>query len=639
MREGRKAKMSLSLSVACIIASSSCISCVASFGVVPENHGGRFAFSGAPSVQRTPLARIPPQHRPSLSLSLRMSNRGSDANGETNEIEFVKADDLEALQSLFSRECDEDGLMTKAAIEAVPAIAELVSEGDLLQEELDDIWSAAPKFPDADGGERIDVDSFVQIYRDIDDIFEDEDNDETDGSAAGAAAGAGADAESTTAGEAGTKDGDDATVDRDEAELELVFREICDESTGLATKEMLRQWSEADDLIKDGMLGEDEFAKIWDQTTKKPGAGDKVDVEGFLSFNVALDDLFVFEDDELADDPDSEDSAGDDDRKDETVAVEDKPVQAEPKPIIYGDDLPPGVLFAQIADENYLVGMDELERWGELQDMIAEEDLLPIELQNIFSEMPKAPGTKDKINEDGFTSLFEAIDDLFEDDDTDEDDANGDAELADMSISIKNNLLANIKEVSSDVDLLPCGLDCTEKEHERILEIISELEKQPSNFVLSKGGDIQPEDLNGNWDLLYTSSSAMKYNQGLSGIGGSFPNGKFGGVVQKLEATKYTSDTEYVERIEVNPGVDFDVTVTGDFKLKGTVNLFTGEPTTVLCIEPDKVEYGPTSTKADHWKSLGPLNLLDITYLDESLRVMRGSTSTSTFFVLKRRNS
>ena len=253
--------------------------------------------------------------------------------------------------------------------------------------------------------------------------------------------------------------------------------------------------------------------------------------------------------------------------------------------------------------------------------------------------MPKAPGTKDKINEDGFTSLFEAIDDLFEDDDTDEDDANGDAELADMSISIKNNLLANIKEVSSDVDLLPCGLDCTEKEHERILEIISELEKQPSNFVLSKGGDIQPEDLNGNWDLLYTSSSAMKYNQGLSGIGGSFPNGKFGGVVQKLEATKYTSDTEYVERIEVNPGVDFDVTVTGDFKLKGTVNLFTGEPTTVLCIEPDKVEYGPTSTKADHWKSLGPLNLLDITYLDESLRVMRGSTSTSTFFVLKRRNS
>ena len=123
--------MSLSLSVACIIASSSCISCVASFGVVPENHGGRFAFSGAPSVQRTPLARIPPHHRPSLSLSLRMSNRGSDANGETNEIEFVKADDLEALQSLFSRECDEDGLMT--ALDGPGAATEI----DDLDDEFD----------------------------------------------------------------------------------------------------------------------------------------------------------------------------------------------------------------------------------------------------------------------------------------------------------------------------------------------------------------------------------------------------------------------------------------------------------------------------------------------------------------------
>ena len=55
------------------------------------------------------------------------------------------------------------------------------TDDDLLPEEFDDIWERAPKFPDAaavekKGGERIDVDSFVQVYRDIDDLFETEDD-------------------------------------------------------------------------------------------------------------------------------------------------------------------------------------------------------------------------------------------------------------------------------------------------------------------------------------------------------------------------------------------------------------------------------------------------------------------------------
>lgn len=63
-----------------------------------------------------------------LSSSLRMSADGS------NYVEFVKADDLEALQALFAKECDADGLMTKASLEAIPAIAELlVSELALLR--------------------------------------------------------------------------------------------------------------------------------------------------------------------------------------------------------------------------------------------------------------------------------------------------------------------------------------------------------------------------------------------------------------------------------------------------------------------------------------------------------------------------
>ena len=144
-------------------------------------------------------------------------------------------------------------------------------------------------------------------------------------------------------------------------------------------------------------------------------------------------------------------------------------------------------------------------------------------------------------------------------------------------------------------------------------------------------------DLAGTWELLFSSSSAMKFNNGLSGLGGSIPNGRFTGVKQKLTATKFIRDLEYIERIEVNPSsASFDVQVTGNWDLRTSVSLFTGQPSIILNLEPDRVNYGPTSTRADHWKSLGPMNMLDVTYLDNDLRVMRGCTSTDSIFIWKR---
>ena len=97
------------------------------------------------------------------------------------------------------------------------------------------------------------------------------------------------------------------------------------------------------------------------------------------------------------------------------------------------------------------------------------------------------------------------------------------------------------------------------------------------------------------------------------------------------------SDVEYLERIIVKPGSNsFDVRVTGDWKVGSNFNMFTGEPTTTLSVEPLQVTYGPTSTRADHWKSLGPLNKLNIVYLDSDLRIMKGTTSTETVFIFKR---
>lgn len=102
---------------------------------------------------------------------------------------------------------------------------------------------------------------------------------------------------------------------------------------------------------------------------------------------------------------------------------------------------------------------------------------------------------------------------------------------------------------------------------------------------------------------------------------------------------RYLSDVEYIEQVIGKLGEQsYEVKITGDWDLRTEISLFTGKPSNVLSVIPDKVNYGPRSDKADHWKSLGPMNLLVLAYLDDDLRIMRGSTSTDTLFIFRRSN-
>lgn len=595
------------------------------------------ATAGTPAC-KSPLsswAFLPSEERLQLRSGLlvrKMASEGGASNDK--EVEYVEADDGEALQKLFAKQCDGDGLMTKSALRATPAIKELLDDGDLLSEELDDIWSAAPKFPDlqastSNAEDRIDVDSFIQVYRDIDDMFEEED----DGNNSNEAEEIPSDA-AVVSDKEKTDDEDitaDKTIAEDEEELEKAFETICD-GDSLVSREALRQWDEVKNLLEEGMLGEDEFNDIWDRTPKSLGSSDKlIDVDGFLSFNVALDDLFVFDDDEVENEIDDD---GSEDEGEE--AVEDTPQKEESseaaieRPMVVGDDLPPGVLFSALADEKYLVGMKELKRWGELQDMIAEGDLLPIELQNIYAEVPKVPGSKDKIDEDGFLALYEAIEALFEDEGDEEDEFEANA----ASPSVKPDLISFLLDIAEDETRIPCGLDCTEREERDIADLVASLEQESTNKVITQNGIIETKDLIGTWDLVYSSSATMKYNQGLSGLVGGVS--KFAGLKQKLEGTKYMSDAEYIETINIPGDNSFDVRVTGGWELRNSVSLFTGRPSTVLKVTPEMVYYGPTKQIADYWKSLGPMSSTDLTYLDDDLRIMRGTTSTDSIFILQR---
>jgi len=521
--------------------------------------------------------------------------------------------------------------MSKDQLTSVPSIKDMLSEGDLLSSELDEIWDAAPKFlpkssSDDDNVDRIDVDSFIQVYRDIDDLFEDEEELDDDALAAVSAALAAA-----------------ASSDGDEAELSQAFDTLTDNgsSSNTISFSQLRQWEEITSLINEGMLGEDEFKSLWESSGN---GGDEMDLERFLKFNAALDDLFVFEDDEVEEEEEEVDEISSEMTEDEEEEEEEEEVPQQ-LPMITETDLPPAVLFSQLANENYLVGQAELQRWGELQEMISDGDLSQEELDVLMERVGKAPGADMYLDEEGFCKLAEAIDDLFEevDDEAGEEPKQQQQQQPQADIrELKEELLElleDIDKIGEEEGRLLCGLDCNELEQERVLEVVGELEREPYNKVVavsaSGGGAVSQEALLGDWELLYSSSSTMKYNEGLSGLAGGLT--RFGGLKQKIIGTKYLSDVEYTEQVIGKVGgKSFEVKITGDWELKTEISLFTGKPANVLSVTPDSVVYGPRRDKADHWKSLGPMNMLLLSYIDEDLRIMRGNTSTDTLFIWKR---
>jgi len=75
-----------------------------------------FVVTASTAVLKIHAFRIQPQY---LTAS-------AAAEGANDDDGFVEAQDLEALQALFSKYCDKEGLMTKDAVQQTPLIAELL---------------------------------------------------------------------------------------------------------------------------------------------------------------------------------------------------------------------------------------------------------------------------------------------------------------------------------------------------------------------------------------------------------------------------------------------------------------------------------------------------------------------------------
>jgi hypothetical protein len=108
----------------------------------------------------------------------------------------------------------------------------------------------------------------------------------------------------------------------------------------------------------------------------------------------------------------------------------------------------------------------------------------------------------------------------------------------------------------------------------------------------------------------------------------------------KIIMIRFSGTVAFVEliggTIDGKDETTLEVRITGEWYTKAESNLFTGQPTTAIAVDPEKVLYGPSSNAAADWSSLGPIKLLDLLYLSDSTMISRGNVNPESLFVWQR---
>jgi hypothetical protein len=117
---------------------------------------------------------------------------------------------------------------------------------------------------------------------------------------------------------------------------------------------------------------------------------------------------------------------------------------------------------------------------------------------------------------------------------------------------------------------------------------------------------------------------------------------------------RFLGIVEYIETFNAGTEESFDVNITGEWMLNMDRNPYTGQPATVIKVDPLKMVYGAASqfmasddappvvqvgggfSQTASWQSFGPIKLLDIIYLTEDLQITRGNSNMEAIFVSKK---
>ncbi|CAM9265325.1 unnamed protein product [Scytosiphon promiscuus] len=343
-----------------------------------------------------------------------------------------------------------------------------------------------------------------------------------------------------------------------------------------------------------------------------------------------------------------------------------------PVVVVVDEGTPEGQFSKLSAGTGGVLTLDDVLGWAEVSELLEDDLITREEVGAMFQALPKAKGrgsssSSPAIDVKGFVEFARKLDEMFEDADEEDVGEEGTSSAAavggDVAASLggveatealpemqmaaegvvskggnaaeaKARLLSMCKEEMED-----CGMGCGEDKRTKMLEAMEALlATEEGNFVL--GDDLGTgliDALEGEWRLLYTSSNAMEYNQGLTGLANTIPNAKFQGLRQILHADGMVFDAEYEEELmtgdETEPLI---ITVTSDWEVKQTSSLITGKSSVAIAVAPKQIKYGFITVRSERWKTLRAMMLLDIAFLDSDLRIMRGQTARQNFFVFTR---
>eukprot|EP00531_Pseudo-nitzschia_arenysensis_P018878 CAMPEP_0116149322 /NCGR_PEP_ID=MMETSP0329-20121206/18871_1 /TAXON_ID=697910 /ORGANISM="Pseudo-nitzschia arenysensis, Strain B593" /LENGTH=340 /DNA_ID=CAMNT_0003645599 /DNA_START=323 /DNA_END=1345 /DNA_ORIENTATION=+ len=293
----------------------------------------------------------------------------------------------------------------------------------------------------------------------------------------------------------------------------------------------------------------------------------------------------------------------------------------------------PSKVFRELTQGDGVLRLDDIYsstdnvcRWDELDEIIQDGDLLVKEMETLYNTAMSNDGGG--LDLEGFKKFYKSIDELFDDDDEDEDDdesfeepeVKSNADNLDTEIEKSNtnqDLVSYIEEVqqqecdSEGVQIgkrRPWGLDCTDKEREKISELIDLVSKDENSNILTGGSNnnglpMSGKDLVkyllGTWDLKYTNSRTMIINKSLSGLGRSTSEmARNLGLQMKLSGNYYFGKAEFVESFGSSEDVEdegdavmLEAIVTGEWLVEtGTrMNYKTGRPSVSLRVEVETI--------------------------------------------------
>lgn len=98
---------------------------------------------------------------------------------------------------------------------------------------------------------------------------------------------------------------------------------------------------------------------------------------------------------------------------------------------------------------------------------------------------------------------------------------------------------------------------------------------------------------------------------------------------------RFQGQSEFVEQFGEGDG-GLTVSIPGEWFTEPGTNPFTGQPTTSIEIDPNRVIYGPLNNSADEWSSLGPIKQVDLIYVSKDMMISRVKVNPEYFFVWQR---